>query len=760
MADFNLKLFKYLKRISRKAYTGVQVSGGNKNKQKLIKTMQQEFYINSKGRLLVGKYALLQKGVFTDSSYRVSKSLKRLEEITENSQKWVYVDSLSEVTRRKLTDKFSRLTGEYKKLLEDMKSLGLDCTQPAVQFTAESLHINEPFIRSAIETYINSHYTAYTYAYFDLGLHPESIKGYSKQCALVQWIYDFNKKIQESEADAKKYTITLRSFRMNLLTAVSNIELEVKLPLSETRFNKWFDLLLKQMNSGAKPEDIIQVKRKSNTNAGKVTDEHLKIAQYFYKNGTNMSVSAVYNKWLAYARKAGWWTDKEGNFTPPTEGRLYQLLRPLKNAHSLDKTDAITHHLTKLPTASRDLPEKINHVWVIDGTAHNENAEYSETVRQHVYAIKIADVSSLRLLGAAPLIGVKEPFYAVKEAILMGIRETGYKPAVIHCDRGPAWKELEAWCKDNEIKLYPSQAGNARAKIIESMFNMFDNDITRFLKGYSGQNRTALHINSRSSEKRESAGKRNARSASLVMDWVKTEGLQLWNERIIEKLEGKPCNKTPFELWNEKESYTPQLSYIQLCQLCGTLHEKKLTINGLDIQHKNKQYTYFPPIETSKEREAADKIFTYIPLDAKTSNRLKIYILEGGKEAPVYDHDGNYLGIWNLKKRTAYFAGNEEQNNNLNNITALQKQITETAKQINSEVDSYVERHPDFEYIEALGLEALTGKRRIQGRYDKSALLSEEIQAKAPKVVIPKKKTIKELVDPDTGEIYQIEITE
>lgn len=712
---------------------------------------------------MVDKEMLLQQDILSPTSYRSLKSRGSIEEITDHARKLVFVDSFSDITRKKLTDKFSELTGEYKKLLTGLESSGLDCTHPAVKFTAESLNINEPFIRSAIETYMKSHYTAYTVTYFELNLSTESIKGYAKQCALVQWIYDFVQKIQESEADAKKSAVMLRSFRMNLLTAISDIELEVKLPTSETRFNKWFDDLIRKMDGGAKPEDIVQVKRKSNINAGKVTDEQLKIAQYFYINGVNMSVSAVYARWIELAKEKHWWTDKETNeFNPPTEGRLYQLLRKFKNAHSLEKTDAITHHLSKLPTASRDLPAKINHVWVIDGTAHNENVQASQSVRQHVYTIKVADVSSLRLVGASTLIGVKEPFYAVKEAILTGIRETGYKPAVIHCDRGPAWKELEAWCEANDIRLYPSQTGNARAKTIESLFNMFDNDITRYLKGYSGQNRTATSINSHSSEKRETAGKRNARSASIAMQWIKTEGMQAWNERVIEKLEGKKCNKTPYELWDEKESYTPKLTYVQLCTLCGTLHEKRLTIAGLEVQHRNEQYTYFPPIETKEERAKADRIFTQIPMDAKT--KLKIYILEPGKGAPVFDGD-NFLGVWGLKKRAAYFAGNEEQQKNLSDMIALQYRITETAKGINKGVKDYIERHPDFEKIEELGNTMLVGKRRarVVGRYDKSALLEEEIEAKAGaeqeyQAPAQEKYTTKELIDPDTGEIYNVKV--
>ena len=719
------------------------------------------FQLHTSGRLMINKDALLINRIFTESSYRKTKSLERLQEIDRDGTKWVYIDSLTDVSREKVKRTFSKLSGEYSQLLQSMDDSGMDCVPTAIEFTAETLQINEPFIRSAIETYMDSHYIAYTWAYMDAGLHSDSVKGYSKQCALVQWIADFVNKIHASEADAKRCERLIRSFRMNLLTAIADIELEIKIPTSETRFNKWFDDILKQMKSGLEPVDIVQIKRQNNSNRAKITPEQQKIAEFFQITGDNMSVPQTYKKWLKYGKEHNWWLDENGKFDPPTEGRLYQILRPLKNKHKQAKTDAITYRAESVPSISRMLPEKKNHVWVIDGTAHNENVKYGGNVRQHVYTIKIVDVGTLRMVGAAPLIGVREPFAALKEAILMGIRETGYKPAMIQCDRGPAWTELQAWCKVNGIKLYPSIVGNARAKTIESIFNMCDNDITRFLKGFSGMNRTALHLNSRASERKETQGKKNARSASIAMDWIKNEGLKLWNERVIEQLEGKTCNKTPYELWEEKESYVPKLSYVQLCQLCGTLHKRKLTIAGLDIDHNTESYTYFPPIKTSEDRAVAERIFSYIPMDAQTTNRLSIYILNGGEPAPVYDHENRYLGVWTVKERTAFIAETKEEKELLNNYMELQYRVEQSAKEHNAEVIQYIEKHPDYEAIVELGEEMLTGKHRpYTGRYDKSELLQEEVNAKADDIPAYQEEIYKELVDPDTGEIYRIKLNQ
>lgn len=712
----------------------------------------------SEGKLLVRKDALIQRGIYSDVSYRKQKSIGRFEEVKQSDDRWVVYDSMPEMTRHKVTRVFSALSREHLRILEVASQTGGNVAQAAVDVTAQSLSINEPFMQSEINTYMNTHYMLYTGNYLDMRIPADSVKGYARQCALVQWFYDFVKRLRDNEADEKNCEVLLRSFRMNLLTAIRSMEFEVKIPQSETRFNAWFDDVLRKMDKGFKPSEVITPKRLRNANAGKVTPEQFDIALNWYINGLNMPVRMVYRKWKEYGRKAGWWM-VDGRFTPPTEARLYQLLKPYKNPTKLEKTDAIAFRLSSIPTASRNLPEKKNHVWVIDGTAHNENVRYAGKVRQHVYAIKIMDVATMRIVGVSAVIGVKEPFDALKDAILMGIRETGYKPAIIQTDHGPAWRELEAWCNENDIKLYASFVGNARAKTIESMFNMFDNDITRAMPGYSGQNRTALTINSRSSEKRETAGKRSARSIKVAMNWLKTDGVRLWNERVIETLEGNKCDKTPMELWDEKESYVPAMNYRDLCIMCGTLHERKLTINGIEIEHQGHSYTYFPPIDTPEQRQLAEAIFTSTPLDARTANKMRIYVLDGGQPAAVFNRENIYLGIWNLKERVPFIAETTDENSALGKILALQKRIENKAKEINEGVKHRVSMNPDYETIEKMGKEPLTGKHRpYTGRYDKTALLTDEVEAKAGDIAIPEEVKFRELVDPDTGEIIMVRI--
>ncbi len=715
-----------------------------------------EFTTDNKGRLLVNKLTLLQNDFYTETSYRSGKTRNRFEEVQLNADRYVVLGSLPPATRERILAKFEHIRNQYTQALLATEAAGGDCVPLAVNFTADTLQINEAFIRSGLETFINTRYTMFLDAYIDLGLHSDSMKGYARQCALVQWLHEFVKRINASEPNMRVASLRLRSFRMNVLTAISSMKFEVKIPTSEARFNEWFDNALSQMNGGKQPTEIITIKRKGNSNPGKITEEQIKIAEYWHKNGTNMSVPTVYKKWLEYAKQKGWWL-KDGVFCPPTEGRLYQLLQEVKNPMLHSRIDGMKHRALVVPAVLRSLPAMINEIWVLDGTAHNENVHDNRTVRQHVYVIKVVDVASYRLLGATPVVGNKEDFSTVLSAIIMAIRISGYKPAAIQSDRGPAYKQLQAWCESESIRFQLAAAGNARSKTIENMFYQFDNDITRFLDGYSGQNLTAVNsVSSKPSEKRERQGKSNARSASLAMEWIQNDGINLWNERVIETLNHAPCNKTPYELWDSKESFTPKLSHTQLSVMCGTQHNRKLTVEGIVVEHNKIKYIYFPPIETPEQREMAEQIYTNTPIDKHNDNQLSIYILDGGKPAPVFNKEGKYLGTWQLKQSTGYTAaanGTDSEKEILNNQLALQSRVIEKAKELNKEIDNYVERLPDYDEIEKLGKEALTGKRRqYKNRYDKTELLETEADYKATE----SKLVYKNLVDPDTGEIHRV----
>lgn len=123
--------------------------------------MVQVFAVDNSGRLLINSTALLNKGVVSPTTYRSSKSKGRLTEVTYNEGKWVITDTLSTVLRKKVKNTFGELTAGYKCTLSQMDDSGMDCARTAVGFTADTLAINEPFIKSSIIKYMNAHYGNY-----------------------------------------------------------------------------------------------------------------------------------------------------------------------------------------------------------------------------------------------------------------------------------------------------------------------------------------------------------------------------------------------------------------------------------------------------------------------------------------------------------------------------------------------------------------------------------------------------------------------
>lgn len=720
------------------------------------------FTVDNNGKLLISTKAFLLKGISTPGSYRSMKSQGRLSEVEYNGSKWVLAESMTATTYRKAVEKLGQIQSEYTRLLVEMDAEGIDCTRTAVEFTASTFSINEPFIKSSIVKYINAHSGTYLPFYLESGISSDSVKGYAKQCALIQWIHDFIVDMRLREPYANIYKMLERAFRSNLLTVLSGMTFETKIPLSETRFNAWLDKVMEAMDKGKKPEEIITVKRLNNKNSKRFTDEQQQIAVYLYRNGNGMPVEQVYQRLLEMGRQKNWWLDKNGNSKPITIGRLYQILQPLKNPLTIVREDGVQHHLKVTPAVTRALPTKKNECWGIDGTAHNENVECNRKVRQYLYKITVYDYASLRLLGISTVKGGGEPFESVKAAVDMAIRTAGYKPMVLQCDKGPSYKELKAYCEEIGITLMPAKTGNARSKPIESLHNLLDNDVTRYLRGYNGQNLTARGQNSRVSDSYQKTGQVHARDYRFAAEWLKTEGMKLWNERVIDTLDHKPCGKTPYELWDSLESATSALTFVELCRICGTKHSKKLTNEGLEIQEKNVKYLYFPAVDTPEEREKAERIFRETPRFTPESSKLDIYVLEYGEPAAVFTRDGRYLGAWTIKKHVPFLATFNKDTETFNKMSDLQERTHEKAREIADTNKQYVEHHPDAELIHELATTPLVGKRRkYEGRYDKEVLLNQETAVKAG--ISPlcqaydETPEYKEYVDPDTGEIHRVE---
>ena len=669
-----------------------------------------------------------------------------------------------------IEQKFVNLSEQYAQTMLEGKMMGLEMTEIAIENTAASLVTNAPFIKEELEGYINLNFSKYVNYYLQLNISGKSVLGYSRICAFATWIYGVVKQIMIEHEEKRDQNRLLRSFRANLLEVIDDMHpFEVKIPTNEFRFGQWLEMIVTRINKGEKIEEIIELKRKGNTNTVRLTTDQEKYIAGLYIYGMSMTVKQVYEKMVEYGRTAGWWRDENGDYKPVSYGTIRNYILANENRLAYSRQDATRYFNDHVVQYIREYPKKVNQAWGIDGTAHNENVFYRGNVKQYLYAIRIHDYASVRLLVTTVNIGVSEPASLLVEALKSAIRRCGYKPAILQCDKGPGKEGLDVFCKENGIILIPAGAGRARSKMIEPLIGLMDNLILRYNPGWSGMNRTAKGTNSHPSDEYFKKGKSSARSAEAAAEDLRTRCMEDWNNHIIETREGEPCSKTPSELWNEMESETPRLELLELARITAFKHTVKLTNAGLTVRHNNHEYVYFPPIDTEEQRILADEIFSSIPRNKQEGSQCEIQILEYGKPAPVFK-GVKYLGTWDLKKRVPMFATYLKDTEEYNKMSALQRlQITNAREQVN-EIKAFTNNMPDSEGFRELATTPLTGKKRITGIYNKEELNAGEVMAKAgistmdpvtsfnEEVNPPVHCEYKTLVDPDTGEEYSIPV--
>lgn len=481
------------------------------------------------------------------------------------------------------------------------------------------------------------------------------------------------------------------------------------------------------------------------------------IAAYLYLDH-NLNAKQVYNKMLELATQKNWWVDTDtGEYNPVSYVTIANFIKDNENQLMFFRKGYVEHYNNYVPTITRNNGALLkNQIWVIDGTPHDENVtiKYKDgrsKTYQSVYHVSVYDQATYKHLGIsiAPQKtriddrNQTESFEVTVEAVKMAIRKSGYKPAILQSDQGPAYSKLKEWCNANGIKLIAAGKGHARSKIVEMLLGHKGNLILRTLEGWSGQNLTAQARSSQPAPEKRKEGWKNARNFNEVVQWLQSEAMDLWNTHIIETMNRKPLNKTPDELWNEKESYTVKLSRMRLAMIAGNHHKRKLENEGLHIQNSYSHYTYFPPVATDEQRKKAVKIFAKIPRNARTTNRLNIYVLEYGEPAYVYDHaNKKYLGEWLLKEETiATEILQEKTSETYKNFRKLQVDFTEDAKQFTEKVMN-VGKSEHAKEVNEVGKEVLTGKKRdikkekketYTGQYDKENLNLEEVWSKGMK---------------------------
>ncbi len=626
-------------------------------------------------------------------------------------------------------------------------------TETAINAVQKAIEISAVYVRVDALSYIDKHSERFVSFYTEINLPYLQVIAYSRTCAFAEWLCLQHDRITELNLSNKDYKRWRHSLHITVVTVVTEAETEfnIKVPKSERRFGDWFANLISEYQMGKTPEEIIKVRNRNNKNTQKLTELQQHIAAYLYLD-YNLNAKQVYEKMLDLAVKKDWWVDREtGAFKPVSYVTIANFIKENENSLMFFRKGYVKYYNNYVPTITRNngALEK-NQIWVIDGTPHDENVQIKykdgrSKTYQSVYQVSVYDQATYKHLGIsiAPQKQRQkdneqtESFEVTVEAVKMAIRNSGHKPAVLQSDHGPAYSKLKEWCKENGIKLIPAGKGHARSKIVEMLLGHKGNLILRTLEGWSGQNLTAQGRSSHPAPAKLKEGWKNARNFGEVIEWLQNEAIDLWNNHIIETMDKKPLGKTPNELWEEKESYTVPLDRMRIAMIAGSHHQRKLENEGLRVQKDRIHYTYFPPVRTDAERKKAVQIFAKIPRNARTTNRLNIYVLEYGQPAYVFDHSGKkYLGEWLLKEETiATETLQETVSDAYKDYRKLQLDVVKDAKDFTKKVMN-IGKSEHSKEVQEVGAEPLTGKKRNVKKekytdiYDKESCNLDELWGK------------------------------
>ncbi len=640
-----------------------------------------------------------------------------------NSRRLIAVQHLPENFKNQILEKFQLGTQQLKDgLIKEQSNPNGDVINMVNTHTAHFVEITETFVIESITLYIDKNWNNYSAYYIECGIPSKNILKYARTCALVQLIWDKTENIVQT-LDNKDYKRLRRTLVMNLSNAMSVQPLNIVVPPSEYRLTEWIHNTMQAFYLPNKSVyDIVTVKNLNNTNRQKFTDEQKTIVNALRIKGNAPTIISIYNQLLIIAKDKQWWT-YGGEFKPIHISTLQDHFAENDNLLAAEREGNVKFINNYVPTITRSLPTLINAMWGIDGSPIDLLITNGVNARQRMNSIRVYDYASCRLIGLFIYEGKGEKGSDAINAIKDAIRYTGYAPKSLQFDAGPASAEMEMWCKHHHITTMPANKGLARAKLVENLIHHF-NQITKSHPAWSGQNRTAQGRNSQVSEHGYKEAQKNADTFERTAQWITTEAREQWNNRPIGTLERQPCEKSPNQLWNEKESTTPKLSQMDLAIIAGHHFRIKLKIEGLTIQQNGYQHTYFPNILKQKGFEKGIEIFAKTPLfHHPESGKLSLYMTKAGdNEAYIYNKDiekgGQYIDTWIIKPKVSMVASQEGDSELLAKFLAFQKAIKELAIHKIQEAETEQEQQNNNRPKQ---------QQRIIGFYDKSELHEQEM---------------------------------
>jgi len=240
-------------------------------------------------------------------------------------------------------------------------------------------------------------------------------------------------------------------------------------------------------------------KKTGNSNAQKITlDQQAVMVQLYSDANAKPNFEQV---WMIYTRKANEMVSL-GHWTPdalisPSTVRAFLMKSNIKQLWYEARHGYQEYRNVFEPVTQRERPSYANALWVIDGTPSHRYFQHGEHGRYFRFNIfPVLDAHSWCVLGF--WLSETENTDAVLGALRSACMVTGNMPHQILYDNSSAIQSYRAQEAIDKISVvnFAATAGNARSKIIENFFHLFNQDVQKFRPGYTA-NPFAITLNNR-----------------------------------------------------------------------------------------------------------------------------------------------------------------------------------------------------------------------------------------------------------------------
>lgn len=254
-------------------------------------------------------------------------------------------------------------------------------------------------------------------------------------------------------------------------------------------------------------------------------------------------VHDIYMRKASEMIKLGHWTDQA--LISPSTVRMFLTkpgIRPLwyEARHGYQEYRNIFE-----PVTQRDRPSFANALWVIDGTPSHRYFQHGDKGRYFRFNIfPVLDAHSWCVLGF--WLSETENTAAVQGALRSACMVSGCLPHQILYDNSSAIQSYLAQETIDKISVvsFAATAGNARAKIIEPFFHLFNMEIQKFRKGFT-HNHAALSLNNRANKEAlaKMVKSHELPQAEQALQQA-IEDLTIWNNTQRDNLGGQSPRET------------------------------------------------------------------------------------------------------------------------------------------------------------------------------------------------------------------------